>query len=69
MNSKLKGNAMKFPNMRRWHDEKLDKELIFARACRDNNDTQNLAWLMALEEENAYRANGRAAQNEMDAYQ
>lgn len=41
--------------MRRWSDEKLDKELSFAQAARDNNDTQNLAWLEALEKENDRR--------------
>lgn len=42
--------------MRRWSDAKLDKELSFAQYARDNNDTQNLAWLNALYQENGKRA-------------
>lgn len=42
--------------MSRWSDAKLDKELAFAKAARDNAHTQNLAWLNALHYENGRRA-------------
>ena len=37
--------------VRHFSDSKLDMELSFARAARDDSWTQNLAWLAALEAE------------------
>ncbi len=38
------------PNMKRWSDEKLEKELMFAHACLDDS-AETMAWLSALERE------------------
>jgi hypothetical protein len=48
-------------NMKRWSDAKLDKELAFARAAKDENDPANLAWLAACEAE----ANRRDSEAEL----
>ena len=41
----------KIPNMKRWSDEKLEKELAFARAAKDERHPENMAWLAACEAE------------------
>ena len=38
-------------NMKRWSDAKLDKEMTFARAAKDDSHPENLAWLAACEAE------------------
>jgi hypothetical protein len=40
-----------WPNMSRWSDAKLDKELAFARAAKDESHPANLEWLAACERE------------------
>lgn len=44
----------KMPNMRRWTDEKLAKEISFANAA-DDGGPECLAWNIALSEETKRR--------------
>ena len=43
--------------MRKWTDAKLDKELAFARAARDETHPENMRWLAQLLAEDSRRAN------------
>lgn len=38
----------KSPNIKKWSDAKLDKEIAFARAAIDTNDVRTVQWLDAL---------------------
>ena len=46
---------MKLPNMKRWSDQKLDREFAFAVMASDADHPENLAWVAAVKDEHRRR--------------
>ena len=46
---------MEQANMKRWSDEKLDREIAFAELALDDCDTATLEWLNQLHDEQKRR--------------